>query len=195
MEHIVGDLISKLKEVSTSEPLILSISFGFGLIVLESIIPVLPLAVFIALNMILFGNLSGFILSWIATICGCILSYSICKYGLSNRFYKYAQKHPKTNKMLLRIKNITFSNLVIVLAIPFTPAFSINIGAGLSKMEFKKFFFALLISKLSIVYFWGFVGTTLIESLTDMTVLMKLGFIIMIAFVLSKLVLRKFHFE
>ena len=195
MERIVGDLISMLKDVSASEPFLLSMSLGFGLIVLESIIPALPLALFIDLNMILFGNLSGFILSWIATICGCILSYSICRYGLSNKLYKYAQKHPKTKKMILKIKNMTFSKLVVILAIPFTPAFSINIGAGLAKMEFKKFLFALVISKLSIVYFWGFVGTTFIESLTDITVLIKLGFIIIAVFVLSKFVLRKFHFE
>ncbi len=195
MEHIVGDLISMLKEVSASEPLILSMAFGFGLIVLESIIPVLPLALFIALNMILFGNLPGFFLSWVATICGCILSYSICKYGLGNKFYGYLKNHPKIDAILVKIKKITFSKLVVIMAIPFTPAFSINIGAGLSKMDFKKFFFALLIAKLSIVYFWGFVGTTLLESLTDITVLAKLGFIVIIAFVLSKIVLKKFHFE
>jgi uncharacterized membrane protein YdjX (TVP38/TMEM64 family) len=195
MEHIIGDLISMLKEVSMREPLFLSMSFGFLLIVLESILPVLPLALFIALNMILFGNLFGFLLSWVATICGCILSYSICRYGFSDKFYKYLKKHPKTDTVVLKIKKITFSNLVILMAIPFTPAFSINIGAGLSKMEFKKFFFALLISKLSIVYFWGFVGTTLLESLTDITVLVKLAFIVVVAFVLSKIVLKKFHFE
>ena len=195
MEHIVGNLIRILKEVSVNEPLILSMLVGFGLIVLESILPILPLALFIALNMILFGNLSGFILSWIATICGCILSYSIFRYGLSNRVYIYAHNHPKINDIILKIRSMSFSNLVLILAIPFTPAFSINIGAGLSKMEFKKFFLALLISKLSIVYFWGFVGTTLIESLTDITVLMKLGFIVIIAFGLSRLVLKKFHFE
>ena len=81
------------------------------------------------------------------------------------------------------------------MAIPFTPAFSINIGAGLSKMRFKKFFFALLISKLFIVYFWGFIGTTLLESITDITVLIKIGILLLIAFLLSKVILKKFNLE
>lgn len=195
MEQIVSHLIEALRELASSQPLFISMSFGFGLIVLESILPVLPLALFIALNLLLFGNGKGFVLSWVATICGCILSYSICKYGFSNLFYRHLKNHSKTSVIVDKIKHISFPNLVILMAIPFTPAFSINIGAGLSKMDFKKFFFALLISKLSIVYFWGFVGTTLVESLTDVTVLFKLFSMIVLVFLLSKLILKKFHFE
>ena len=195
MEQIVSHLIEALKELANSQPLLVSMSLGFGLIVLESVIPILPLALFIALNMLLFGNVGGFILSWIATICGCILSYSICKYGFSNFFYKHLENHSKTSAIFSKIKHITFPNLVVLMAILFTPAFSVNIGAGLSKMDFKKFFFALLISKLSIVYFWGFVGTTLVESLTDVTVLLKLFGIVVLVFLLSKVVLKRFHFE
>lgn len=195
MEQIVNHLIEILRSLTDNQPLWMSMTFGFGLIVLESILPVLPLALFIALNLLLFGNVKGFVLSWVATICGCILSYSICKYGFSNLFYKHLKNHSKTNAIVSKIKSISFPNLVVLMAIPFTPAFSINIGAGLSKMDFKKFFFALLISKLSIVYFWGFVGTTLVESLTDVAVLLKLFSIIVLVFLLSKLILKKFHFE
>ena len=195
MEDIINNLIMWLKDSYNSFPFLLSLSFGFGLIVLESIIPILPLALFIALNLMLFGNVLGFILSWIATICGCILSYSIFKYGFSKFIYKVEDNHPKTKALTSSIRNISFSNLVIIMAIPFTPAFSINIGAGLSKMRFKKFFFALLISKLFIVYFWGFIGTTLLESITDITVLIKIGVLLLIAFLLSKVILKKFNLE
>lgn len=195
MEQIVDNLITWLRDSYNSTPFILSLTYGFALIVLESIIPILPLALFIAVNLILFGNVVGFILSWIATICGCILSYYIFKCGFSKYLYRVERKHPKTVKLISSIRNISFSNLVIIMAIPFTPAFSINIGAGLSKMNFKKFFFALLIAKLFIVYFWGFIGTTLIESLTDITVLFKIGILLLVAFILSKVVLKKFNLE
>jgi uncharacterized membrane protein (DUF485 family) len=52
---------------------------------------------------------------------------------------------------------------------------------------------ALLISKISIVYFWGFIGTTLVESITDIGVLLKIAVIILIAFILSKIVTKKFN--
>lgn len=195
MEDIINNLVIWLKDSYSSTPFLLSLCCGFSLIVLESILPILPLALFIALNLMLFGNIVGFILSWVATICGCILSYSIFKYGFSRFIYNVQENHPKSKKIISSIRNISFSNLVIIMAIPFTPAFSINIGAGLSKMRFKKFFFALLISKLFIVYFWGFIGTTLIESITDITVLIKIGIILLLAFVLSKVILKKFNLE
>ncbi len=195
MEQLVNNLVELLKDTANSYPLIISLAFGFGLIVLESIIPILPLALFIALNMILFGNVVGFIMSWTATICGCLFSYYIFKKGFSSKVYRNLDKHIKAKGVVKTIKNIKFSNLVIIMAIPFTPAFSINIGAGLSRMNIKKFFFALLIAKLVIVYFWGFVGTTLVESLTDIGVLIKLVSILIIAFVLSKFVLKKFNIE
>ena len=31
------------------------------------------------------------------------------------------------------------SNLALIIAIPFTPQFLVNISAGISKLEFKKF--------------------------------------------------------
>lgn len=195
MEQIVDELVTLLKETANSQPFIVSLLFGFLLIVLESIIPVLPLALFIAVNMILFGNFLGFVLSWIATICGCILSYFLFYKGFSKKIYKYIDKHPQIEKIVKSINHIQFSNLVLIMAIPFTPAFSINIAAGLTRMSFQKFFFALLISKISIIYFWGFIGTTLVESLTDIGVLIKLGIILLGAFLLSKIVLKRLNIE
>ena len=43
------------------------ILFGFFLIFLESFLPVLPLGVFVALNVNAFGGILGFGRSWIAT--------------------------------------------------------------------------------------------------------------------------------
>ena len=98
-------------------------------------------------------------------------------------------------KLINIIDDISFSKLVIIMAIPFTPAFAINIGAGLSKMKYKKFLLAAIIAKLSTVYFWGFVGTTLFESMTDITVIIKLTVILLIAFILSKIVINKFDVD
>ena len=52
---------------------------GCLFIVLESIIPPLPLFVFITINFVAFGSVIGFIISWICTCIGCILSYWLVK--------------------------------------------------------------------------------------------------------------------
>ena len=49
--------------------------FGFFIVFLESIIPVLPLSVFVALNVVTFGSTVAFIISWLGTICGCMTSF------------------------------------------------------------------------------------------------------------------------
>lgn len=192
--ELVQDIVETIKDFALNNNIILSLFIGFFLIILESIIPILPLAVFIALNLIIFGNITGFILSWIATIIGCTLSFYIFRKGLSKKIYKHID-NTRVIKLINIIDDISFSKLVIIMAIPFTPAFAINIGAGLSKMKYKKFLLAAIIAKLSTVYFWGFVGTTLFESMTDITVIIKLTVILLIAFILSKIVINKFDVD
>lgn len=195
MQEIIQEIIMRLQEFVLNSNIFISLFFGFFVIILESIIPILPLALFIAINMIVFGNFIGFVISWIATIAGCSLSFFIFRKGLSKKIYKNIENKPRTSKLMNIVSNISFSKLVIVMAIPFTPAFSINIGAGLSKIKYKKFLMALLIAKISIVYFWGFIGTTFVESITDIGVIIKLIFLILIAFFLSKIVINKFDVD
>lgn len=195
MQEMIQDIVLKIQDYVVGNNIFLGLFVGVFLIILESIIPILPLALFIALNMIIFGNILGFIISWIATILGCSLSFFIFRKGFSNFIYKNIDNRPRTKKLMNIVSNISFSKLVVIMAIPFTPAFSVNIGAGLSKMPYKKFLFASLISKISIVYFWGFVGTTFVESISDPTVLIKLGVLLIVAFILSKIVINKFDVD
>lgn len=191
MQTFIESNIDILKEFVQNSNFILALIIGIGLIVLESIIPLLPLAVFIAINMIVFGGAIGFIISWISTIIGCTLSFVIFR-KLKLKLWKKIEKKKNIVNLMNKIDKISFSSLVIILAFPFTPAFSINIGAGLSNMNYRKYFFALLISKLSIVYFWGFIGTTLIESITDINIIIRISCILLVTFILSKIVMKKF---
>lgn len=161
---------------------------GFFLIVLESIIPALPLGVFVTLNMLSFGDFFGFVISWFGTICGCMLSYVAFRYFFRNIFYKmFKQKTKvKVENIMLRISKMDFNGLVVLLAMPFTPAFLINIAAGLANMPIRKYFFSLLIGKIAMVYFWGYVGTNLIESIKTPLILLKIVVIMGIAYLVSK---------
>lgn len=189
MQEIVDTFVTNSTEILTSFGPIA----GIVMIMLESMIPILPLAVFITLNMVSFGSIFGFFISWLSTIVGCMISFTLFRHFFSDKLYRFIKKkeQDKFASIMKAISNISFSNLVILISIPFSPAFLINIAAGLSKIKVEKFFLAVMIGKLVMVYFWGYIGTTLLESLTDINVLFKIAILLVLAFVLSKIVEKK----
>lgn len=170
---------------------------GFFLIVLESVIPVLPLSVFVGLNILSFGNILGYVISYFGTIVGCMLSFIAFRYILRNLFYKiFKQKtRIKIENIMKKISNIDFNTFVIIIAIPFTPAFLINIAAGLSNMPIKKYICSILIGKIFMIYFWGYVGANLLESLKNPIILVKIIIIVLLAYLISKVVEKIINVE
>ena len=166
---------------------------GFLIIVLESIIPIIPLSVFIGINVYNFGSVFGFIISYVATICGCLLAYFVFRYLIRDRVSLLKKKD--VSYYVSKFDNITLSTLVIIIAIPFTPAFAVNIVCGISEMKIKKFLPAIMIGKLFMVFFWGYIGTNIIESIKNPIILVKVVILLLIAYVISRIVNREFNLD
>ena len=165
---------------------------GSLFIVLESIIPPLPLFVFITINFLAFGYVMGFIISWFCTIIGCVISYFLVKKLLRNFVVKKIKNVDLLNRCMHYIKNMSLTKITVILAIPFTPAFMMNIAAGLVNMNFKKFFIAILVSKIFLVYFWGFVGTSLVESFQNPSSLITVVVMMLLAYGMSLIIKKVF---
>lgn len=163
---------------------------GFFLVLFESIIPALPLGLFIGFNIVSFGTLLGLFISYLGTNVGCLLSFFLFRYFFRDKYTKFIRKKNllKLEKLTNKISNIDFNLLVVLIACPFSPAFLINIAGGLSEIKKKKFILALLIGKVSIVYFWGYIGKSFLESVKNPIVLLKILFIILIAYIVSKII-------
>ena len=88
---------------------------GIILILLESILPVLPLSVFITLNIMTYGNILGYIISLGATIIGCTISFYIFRIFFQDKLYKliHRKDYNLIKKWMASISNISFTNLVI----------------------------------------------------------------------------------
>lgn len=165
--------------------------FSCLLITVESILPILPVCVFITLVFYTFGNFFGFLISWIFTCLGCLLSFMLFRSKVKGWFERKIlnkKDRKQLQKFMKYIENISFSGLAILVAIPFTPASVVNVAAGLSNMPRKKFITAIMIGKLFMVYFWGYIGTTLIECFTHPIYLVRILFLLLAAFVISKVV-------
>jgi uncharacterized membrane protein YdjX (TVP38/TMEM64 family) len=168
---------------------------GSVFILFESIIPILPLSVFITLNFMTFGSIWGFVISWLFTVLGCMLSFWIFKNGVSERLYNRFKNIKKLNNFMDLMANMKFSTLVTVIAMPFTPAFLINIAAGIARIDTKKYLYALMIGKISLVYFWGYIGVSLIDSLKNPMILIKIVVILVIMYFVSLVVNKKFNLK
>ena len=171
--------------------------FGFFLVFLESFVPVLPLGVFVALNVNAFGGFFGIILSWTATCLGCFLSYLLFSFLSEKLLQKLLS--PKTwkkvNRAITKFQKISFSNLVLVVALPFTPAFLINIVCGIARVSKRKFLFSIFIGKVFMITFWGYVSKSLIESITDINTIIIVSLMLVIAYMVSKVVGKKVDLE
>lgn len=186
----ISEVINKLIETLGSNGALLGCVF----ILVESIIPVLPLAVFITLNFITFGSFWGFIISWIFTVIGCMVSFYIFRRGFNKWFNKLIKDKEKLHNLMIMVDNISLGQLVVILAIPFTPASLVNVAAGLSNIEPKKYLLALIIGKISLVYFWGYIGVSLIESLTNPVILLKILVIVVVLYLVSRLIGKKINY-
>lgn len=172
--------------------------FSCLLITVESILPILPVCVFITLVFYRFGNILGFVVSWIFTCLGCLLSFMLCRTKIKNWFERKFLKNKerqKLKKFMQYVDKVSLSSLAILVAIPFTPASVVNVAAGLSNMSKKKFIFAIMIGKIFMVYFWGYIGTTLIECFTHPIYLVRIFVMLVITFIISKVVNRWFNLD
>lgn len=173
------------------------ILFGFFLIFLESFLPVLPLGVFVALNVNAFGGILGLGISWVATCLGCFVSYLFFSFLSEKYLYKFLsfKMVEKVNKGIDSFRKISFSNLVLVISLPFTPAFLVNIICGIARVSQKKFLASIFIGKVFMLIFWGYVSKSLIESVTDINTIIIISLMLLVAYVISKIVSKKFDLE
>ena len=125
------------------------------------------------------------------------ISYLIFYYVSNNIIYKHLSKKTmkKVDKAIDKFQNISLSNLTVIITLPFTPAFLINILAGVSGMRKKKFLLAILIGKIFMISFWGYIGKSLVESMTDITTIIIMSIMIVIAYILSKIIGKKANIE
>jgi uncharacterized membrane protein YdjX (TVP38/TMEM64 family) len=189
------DVVHYIVDYSTNFIATGGICFGFFLVFIECFIPILPLSVFIALNVNAFGLFTGILISWIATSLGSFLCYL---------FFSFIEKKMVTKilnkKLLMKVKRgidtfqtISFSKLVLLITLPFTPAFLINIIGGLARIPKEKFLFALLIGKVFSTTFWGYIGKSLLASLTNIYAILFIAVTLIVAYAISWFVSRKFN--
>lgn len=191
------ELVKQLIDYSTSLLSEGGMLYGFLMIFIECLIPILPLGVFVALNVNAFGPLLGIGLSWIATTLGSFLVYLLFTL-LERKFVnKFVNKKTISRiiKAIKKFKKISFPELVLLITLPFTPSCFINIISGLARVPKKKFVASILIGKIFTVIFWGYIGKSFIECIHDIKSIIYILITLLIAYIISKIVSKKMNIE
>ena len=84
---------------------------GCVFILFESIIPMLPLSLFITLNFVTFGSIIGFIISWVFTVLGCMMSYYLFKSVVSEKRLSKFKENNTLKKVINVIENMNDNRL------------------------------------------------------------------------------------
>jgi uncharacterized membrane protein YdjX (TVP38/TMEM64 family) len=131
---------------------------GIGLPVLESFLPVLPLVLFVTLNVFFFGFFGGYMLSWIGNCTGSILVFMFVRYIRRKRHMINIHKDTRYYRIKKRISDNDFTLLFILLCFPFTPSSLVTLTAAVSDIKLEHFVIALLPAKLIMVLSLAFIG-------------------------------------
>lgn len=191
--NVVNELIMYSTNIITNTGILL----GIALIIIESFIPILPLGVIVALMTNAYGMIIGITISWIANCIGCYLVYAlfffIAEKNIDKFLNKYKSKFAIDEKY--NFKNISLANLTVIIALPFTPSFLINILSAVTKISRKKYIFALLIGKFFMISFWAYIGKSFIDSMSDIKTIITIIIMIILSYTISKIVSKKFKIE
>ncbi len=165
------------------------------LILVEPLLPFLPMFIFVTINLLVFGYVIGFILSYIFAVLGCLLFYVVVSKLFRNKAYKFYKDKKNLNKLMEKYKNMKFETLTTIISLPFTPGVMINGLAALSGMPLKKYMTAEIIAKIFITIFWGFMGVSLIKCLKDPKYLIIIFVMLISGYIISKIVNRKYNLD
>lgn len=120
---------------------------GFLLPFLESFIPILPMFVFVFVNVDTFG-----------LFLGSFVVFLIIRYFANTKFMDKVKERKEVQKFLGFVNHQGVTPIFILLCFPFTPSSLMNVVAGLSQMKRQTFFIILAVSNLIAMALTGILG-------------------------------------
>lgn len=139
--------------------------YGILLPVVEAFIPPLPLALFVTINVFMFGFVFGYLLSWIGTCIGSILVYFIFRKVGRNAFIKLEAKYDIIRYGAAWISNKGLRVLFIIICFPFTPSFIVCALAAFTGLKPRRFIPTLVLGKMVMVLFLSVIGANIFAAL------------------------------
>ncbi|MEK3987731.1 VTT domain-containing protein [Paenibacillus sp. FSL K6-3166] len=118
--------------------------------VVISVVGIIPSVALTTVNMLVFGVVPGFLLSWIGEVLGAAVSYLLYRKGTLT--YKEKYRPNKTIKWQSQIQSLSpkrqFFSIIIVRSAPLIPSSLVTLICVISKVGFSSFIVASAIGKI-----------------------------------------------
>lgn len=150
-DDLLNHDLMKLSETMTTFGW-LAVLVSIGLIILQTFFPFIPFFLLAGVNVLLFGLLWGFLLSWMGAVLGAVISFFLSRNLLKEWAYNKVGHLPFYRTMNDHAKKDGFFLVLLGRFIPVIPSSGINLAAGLSNISFLGFFSATLLGKLPITF-------------------------------------------
>jgi len=131
---------------------------GILLVMIEAFLPFLPLSLFVAINVMVFGFWQGYLYSWLGNVMSSILLFFFIRKHWANRFYEKAHKNKKFWEIFDWIKRHGFIAIFLLLSFPFTPSFLICGICALSGVKSETFVYSIIFGKLLMMFSLSYIG-------------------------------------
>ncbi|WP_250676026.1 TVP38/TMEM64 family protein [Paraclostridium ghonii] len=177
---------------SLQEYKLLVAAVGFIIIIVETFIPALPLAVIVGANTFVLGITLGFSISWIGSVLGSIVLFLIsAKLSYSERIKRI--NNEKIEKFKRWVKKQGFSMMFIVYLCPFIPDFLITITAGISKMKLSNFVPGMALGKFIMFFVISYIGNDIKTFITDPLKIVSLMVLVLVFWLLGNKVNKRIN--
>ena len=128
------------------------------LMTIQSMFSIIPLLLLISVNVSIFGFIQGYIWSWLTSIIGAIIAFLITRYWFQTFFTKYVK-----DEFMDKIDEKGFWFVFTGRLLPFMPTNVINIAAGISSIQFKKFLYATLLGNMIFFLILSFISQQILS--------------------------------
>lgn len=164
---------------------------GIALTFIEAVFPILPLSVFVTINIVAFGFLKGFLYSVVGSSIGTITMYTVIKHFGQSYFLRMRKKSRKVERLFKWIHSRGFVPIFLLFSFPFTPSLLICGLAVLAEIEKKHFIYATIFGKTVMILSLSVIGYN-ISSFTKQPVksVIFIGVILSISFIAKQIVKR-----
>lgn len=132
---------------------------------LESIIPALPLIVIVSFNVTAHGPIWGFIYSWLGSFLGSTFMFLFYRKGFQKLFQNWSKDKKNLSKIAEYVDKHSLHILFILVSLPFTPSFLVNLVYGLSNINERFFIQTIFFAKALMIGYLSVFG----HSLTQIT--------------------------